>query len=142
MSLFTGLVEDIRRANLVLPVLLCYFTGKFPKYATQMKRQPEPATGQDGIAKLVSTLLEANECNPAIHDGAVMLGRDSRFTPYSVRGWSYRLHPPPFGRIEPNRGSAFNSCLDMSNVEGVDWILLVSQSGAFSFANGEWEMLH
>jgi hypothetical protein len=56
---------------------------------------------------------------------------------YRVVGWSYRLLPPPgLAAAEPNRGSAFNSCLAMSNVETIDRIYLVSADGVFSFREG------
>jgi hypothetical protein len=74
--------------------------------------------------------------NGSVHDGAVMAGRDHANCGYRITGWSYRLFPPPYSRVEVNRGSAFNSCLAMSVVRRVDRLYLVSQNKTYQFLEG------
>jgi hypothetical protein len=75
--------------------------------------------------------------NPAIHDGAIMIGRSEKIAPYRIIGWSHRLYPREGPRrAEPNRGSAFNSCLAMSAVEMVDRVYLISRGKVFRFEKG------
>ena len=48
-----------------------------------------------------------------------------------------RLFPPQRAFLsQPNRGSAFNSCLEMSCVAGVDCMYLVSEGRLIRFENG------
>jgi hypothetical protein len=62
------------------------------------------------------------------------IGRSLSRLPYYIVGWSYRLFPPQGAcEAEPNRGSAFNSCLAMSSVETVDRVYLISKGGVFRF---------
>jgi hypothetical protein len=76
--------------------------------------------------------------NPAIHDGAVLIGRSSRAQQYVIVGWSQRLFPPRWGRdAQMNRGSAFNSCLAMSALETIDAIYLTSKREVYRFVRGE-----
>jgi hypothetical protein len=79
---------------------------------------PEPVAGMifdDGFSSVLGRTLELNA---AIHDCAIMIGRSVSMLPYYIVGWSYRLFPPHGAcEAEPNRGSAFNSCLVMSGVE-------------------------
>jgi len=81
-----------------------------------------------------SVFAQALGANPAVHDGAILIGRQRASDAYRIVGWSYRLLPPPGpAAAEPNRGVAFNSCLAMSSVETIDRIYLVSADGVFSF---------
>lgn len=120
------------------PVIGCLYTGaSLPRYCVRMPRRPEPAIGIALDAHFSSILEKAVALNPAIHDGAILIGRPRASDPYRIFGWSYRLIPPP-GPVEaePNRGSAFNSCLAMSSVETIDRIYLVSADGVFIFKCG------
>jgi hypothetical protein len=84
-----------------------------------------------------SVFGQALAATPAVHDGAILIGREKASDVYHVVGWSYRLFPPPSpAAAEPNRGSAFNSCLAMSNVEAIDRIYLASAAGIFIFRQG------
>lgn len=125
------------RAN-VSPVIACLYTGAVaPPYCEPMPRAPEPATNMAFDIKFSEIWGHALAANRAVHDGAILIGRDKGADTYRVIGWSYRLFPPP-GPVpaEPNRGSAFNSCLAMSNVEAIDRIYLVSKEGVFKFKQG------
>src|SRR5258707_424134 len=105
--------------------LMVRATSRMPEpYAPLNSRSPthsQPKIGQVLDISFTDHLAAAYELNAAVHDGAVMLGRDSTSNQYKVSGWSYRLFPEgtPSGQV-PNRGSAFNSCLAMSTVCGVD----------------------
>jgi hypothetical protein len=84
--------------------------------------------------KFSLVFVQALVANPAIHDGAILIGRQGDRDTYRILGWSYRLLPPPGPTAaEANRGSAFNSCLAMSNVKTIDRIYLVSADGVFRF---------
>lgn len=120
------------------PTLACLFTGdELPMSCGPMLRSPEPLIGQIFDTSFPDHLAAALMLNPAVHDGAVMIGRDSISVPFRIRGWSYRLFPP-YIRVpqEANRGSAYNSCMAMSVVERVDCLYLVSNGGVFRFDHG------
>lgn len=123
------------------PFLLCLYTGvHWPPYCAPMPREPAPATGAELDPRFLATYRAAVMCNPAIHDGAVLLARGAAFSPYRVTAWSMRLFPPPVAkRAEPNRGSAFNSCLEMSCVAEIDCMYLVSEGTLIRFEKGQWE---
>lgn len=119
------------------PVISCLYTGAVPPYCAPMPRNPMPRLGQGIEAGLFSTLADAVTLNEAIHDGAVMLGRELSNEPYRVTGWSYRLFPPE-AEVLPsiNRGSAFHSSLMMSLVERIDRVYLVTKASLFRFETG------
>jgi len=120
-------------------VIGCLYTGPdLPPHCAPMPRMPEPMSGMIFDDGFPSVLERAIERNPAVHDGAIMIGRPTGSLPYRVAGWSYRLFPPR-GRseAEPNRGSAFNSCLAMSSVGVIDRVYLISNVGVFRFEKGE-----
>lgn len=123
--------------GVILPVIACLFTGPLPPYASAMLRDPAPAIGTELNERFPDVLREALQINSAVHDGAIMLGRDHVTDAYAVAGWSFRLYPPEFGVPISNRGSAFNSCLAMSAVRGIDRIFLVSREGLYRFSAGE-----
>lgn len=125
---------DAKKAS----VIACLFTGAArPPYCTPMPRQPDPSVGMPLAHDFHLVLSAALADNPAIHDGAILIQRPSVNDDYRVVGWSYRLLPPPCAfSAEPNRGSAFNSCLAMSGVDTIDRIYLVSEGLVTRFANG------
>jgi hypothetical protein len=119
-------------------ILLCFYTGaEAPEYLEPMLRVPEPPTGQPFDDDFADAYRSALQINPSIHDGAIVFGRQTDGVPYSVTGWSLRLLPPPSKSVAiPNRGSAFNSCLAMSTVPGVDRLLLISNGSLTAFEKG------
>lgn len=103
-----------------------------------MPRDPAPATNMEFAGDFLAAYREAVLLNPAIHDGAVLLRRELASMPYSVAAWSMRLFPPPKANIsQTNRGSAFNSCLEMSCISEVDCMYLVSDGRLILFKNGQ-----
>lgn len=136
------IVTSLHESVLVtLPVILCLFTGTKPEFAAIMPRDPAPPTGMpfdEGFVELLAGILQDNA---AVHDGAIMLGRKNLVQTYEVMGWSYRLHPPATQATVPNKGSAFNSCVAMSWVPGVDVLYLASRGGTFRFHCGQVEAL-
>jgi hypothetical protein len=78
----------------------------------------------------------ATRQNPAVHDGAVMVGRDHVSEPYRIIGWSFRLFPEAIPSTPANRGSAFNSAQAMSHVPTVDAVYLISKEGVSRFQQG------
>lgn len=102
-----------------------------------MLRRPDPQTGMVLDISFVDYYAAALALNPAVHDGAVMVGRRTKNDPYVVMGWSYRLFPPSMQLDDvPNRGSAFNSCVAMSMVPEVDCLYLVTGGAGFCFVRG------
>lgn len=122
----------------VSPLLLCFFTGaELPPYCAPMLRIPEPQHGMALDESFRQVLENALGVNPAIHDGAVMIGRLRSGQPYRVHGWSFRLFPPPgLGQDQPNRGSAFNSCFAMSLQAGIDRLYMVTRGKVVRFVRG------
>jgi hypothetical protein len=119
-------------------VILCLSTGaEFPAACEPMARRPMPRIGIGFDQGFVGELERALAENPAVEDGAIMVGRDSSTETYRIVGWAFRLFAPSaLVKGPPNRGSAFNSCLAMSNVPTVDCVYLISDSGSFSFRHG------
>jgi hypothetical protein len=120
------------------PLIICLYTAPtFPDYCAPMVRIPRPETGiqvDDSLAKVLNSAVNLND---AIHDGAVMIGRISEDGVYKITGWSFRLYPSSLGGFfEPNRGSAFNSCLAMSCVKRVDALYMLSSDVILSFKSG------
>lgn len=125
------------------PTIACLYTGAAPPSScAPMLRSPEPAVGQVLDSAFADHLAAALAVNAAVHDGAVMLGRECVTSLYLVCGWSYRLFPACTAvNQEPNRGSAFNSCQAMSAVPGVDRVYLVAHGSVYRFENGSVEQL-
>lgn len=137
MDLQKTLNAALTQSDLItLPIILCFFTGDMPAYATKMPREPEPASGMTFGIDFMDVFEKALECNAAIHDGAILIGRERAVSPYRIAGWSYRLLPPPLDSAIPNKGSAFNSCLAMSAVGNVDMLYLFSREGFSIFRAG------
>lgn len=101
-----------------------------------MQRDPAPPVGMPFALDFPDIFGAALDLNAAIHDGAVMIGRADPGHPYLVVGWSYRLHPPQVEATHPNKGSAFNSCVAMSAVGGIDKLILIGRDGTFRFRHG------
>jgi hypothetical protein len=116
-------------------IIVCLYTGPgLPPHCAPMPRVPEPLAGMLFDDRFPAVVAAALASNPAVHDGAVMIGRRSSAFAYRVVGWSYRLYPPRGpGEAEANRGSAFNSCLAMSSLEMIDRVYLISKGGVFGF---------
>ena len=120
------------------PTIACLYTGVVPPSScAPMLRLPTPPIGHALDFTFIKHLKAALKLNEAIHDGAVMFGREAEGATYGLVGWSYRLFP---GEAEtdrvPNRGSAFNSCIAMSVVENIDRLYLVTPKGGSRFVNG------
>jgi hypothetical protein len=126
--------NDVPGATLIV----CLFTGpSLPSNCAPMPRQPKPEVGMPFDSTFPSIFARAYEENPAIHDGAVMVGRTGASEVYRIVGWSFRLFPEA-APVEPqaNRGSAFNSAHAMSQVPTVDAVYLLSRTDIFLFRNG------
>jgi len=119
-------------------VIVCLFTGPaFPSRCAAMSRQPAPETGMPFDSRFSEIFAEATMQNPAIHDGAVMIGRRSVSEHYEILGWSFRLFPDAQVIDGPaNRGSAFNSAHAMSRVPTVDAVYWVSGNDIYRFCDG------
>ena len=120
-------------------VIVCLYTAPNPPASCEpMPRRPAPAVGMPFDRTFPAVLARATGENPAVRDGAIIVGRTRRNEPYRIAGWSFRLFPQvTVADGRPNRGSAFNSCLSMSGEVTVDGVYLVSEGGAFRFVKGE-----
>jgi hypothetical protein len=127
-----------RRRYRYFPVIACLYTGgSMPLSCAPMPRWPEFVVGMVLDDRFADHLAAAIAQNSAIHDGAVMIGRDDEKAPYTIRGWSYRLYPPPAARqVEINRGAAFNSCMEMSLVQDIDRLYVISTTALLRFERG------
>ncbi|MFN3687590.1 hypothetical protein [Salinarimonas sp.] len=142
-------IEDDDREEVLLRALegvqaiVCFHTGRdLPRYVAPMLREPTPPIGQLFGARFSDLFEMARAANPAIEDGAVMIGRERVGEPFQVRGWSYRLYPPPsFVAGLPNMGSGFNSCLELSVVPNVDLVAKSSDHGLYLFERGNWSLV-
>lgn len=119
-------------------MMLCLFTGdSLPDCCAAMPREPQLDTGVAFGEDFLTVYDRAIAQNSAAHDGAIMIGRPTVAQQYCLKGWSYRLFPPQtVHSAEPNRGSAFNSCLEMSKVLAVDMTYLVSEGRMVRFVGG------
>lgn len=123
-------------------VILCFYTGCLPSDCGPMPRDPAPAVGSPFDERFAFVLSNATRLNPAVHDGAIMIGRTDTSSPYLISGWSFRLFPESQNlSMEANRGSAFNSCLAMSMVDRVDALYLISKVGAECCVRGKSVLL-
>jgi hypothetical protein len=102
-----------------------------------MLRHPAPPLDRPFDATFPGLLAEAVEVNPAIHDGAILVGRSAAEQVYRIAGWSFRLFPEPVLDMLPNRGSAFNSAHAMSCVSSVDAVYWLSGIELFRFTDGQ-----
>lgn len=130
--------------RLASSLLLCIYTGSaLPEYCQPMRRDPRPTVGMLWDSNFAEAYRSAMATNSAVHDGAVGIGRTDAQSPYRITAWSLRLFPPGEGRIaEPNRGSAFNSCLAMSVVHGVDRMYLVTAGQLVRFDAGAFQIVN
>ncbi|WP_141693808.1 hypothetical protein [Methyloligella halotolerans] len=135
---------DLHKSQVIEESLIaCFYRGKEPpSYCHAMPRSPVPDAGHPLDSNFTCYLLKAMAANAALHDGALMFGRSSKAEDYILTGWSYRLFPPATGAEGlTNRGSAFNSCLAMSQVGRVDRLLLLSRDGVTEFKRGDIKKL-
>jgi hypothetical protein len=132
------IVDVLSEPLLAGPFIACFFTGEgIPPFCEPMERDPLPELGWEFDASFSSRLISALERNSSIHDGAMMIGRDSHAGPYRLLGWSFRLFPPKAEIRSPaNRGAAFNSCLLMSMLPQVDCIYQRSSNHLVRFFRG------
>ncbi len=123
-------------------IILCFYTGSLPRDCAPMPRDPAPAVGASFDERFAEVLADATQLNPAVHDGAIMIGRTNPDSPYMISNWSFRLFAKSQTlSIETNRGSAFNSCIAMSLVDGVDVLYLISRVGAEKCVRGKSVLL-
>lgn len=120
-------------------MIACLYTGEnFPSYCAPMPRDPIPNLGAQLNQFFHQHVREAIQMNQAVHDGAIMIGRRNKDSEYQITGWSFRLFAPIFSSVsEVNRGSAYNSCLAISCVDGVDSVYLHSSGRLHFFENGK-----
>ncbi|MBN9676480.1 hypothetical protein [Salipiger bermudensis] len=132
---------DERQSHSTL--IVCFFTGEgAPPHTAAMLRVPAPPIASSVMDSFHVQIDAAIELNPAVHDGAILVGRSRTSEDYAIRGWSYRLFPPHNGACqEANRGSAFNSGLAMSTVEGIDAVYLASNNTVSKFVHGHHILL-
>jgi hypothetical protein len=125
-------------------VIVCLFTGSgLPSACAPMPRRPAPETGMPFDITFSDVFAEATRLNPAIHDGAVMVGRRRVAEPYKIVGWSFRLFPSAEIQGPANRGSAFNSAQAMSRVPTIDAVYWVSGRDIYRFRDGaSFEVSH
>ena len=126
------------------PVMACLYTGAgTPDGCAPMPRSPEPAIGMPFDDNFADRLMATLTLNPAVHDGAILVGRAAGDMDYRVTGWSHRLFPPAIATVQfVNRGSAFNSCLAMSMVQRVDCLYLVARRAIHRFQAGSVSLIY
>lgn len=124
--------RDLANAHLIV----CLYTGPTPSFCEPMPRDPIPDL-QWRLSDLASEFSKAKAVNPTVEDGVLMFSRGTVAEAYQSSGWSYRLFPPPAPIVTvANKGSAFNSCLLMSQVGGVDVLYQLGGGAAWRFYQG------
>lgn len=125
------------------PKIVCFYTSlRMPPSCEPMPRSPRPPLGVKLDEELAQFIRRATAKNQSLHDGALMVGRPSKSTIYTITGWSYRLFPSPHpGSKRQNRGAAFNSCLAMSIVRSVDCLYLLAHDGIIRFEAGRFRRI-
>ena len=120
-------------------LILCFFTGeRLPQFVAPMFLAPEPPVNLVFDANFAGVRASVLELNSAAHDGAVMVGRKSAAGDYRIAGWSHRMFPPDGPRKgAANKGTAYNSCLAMSQIASVDMLYLQSRGQRIVFRLGE-----
>ena len=118
--------------------LVCFITKQTAfSYIDQMPRSPMPPTGNPLSMEFARELKNALSMNSSIHDGAVIFEDESSEGNYKLKAWSCRLLPPSVSNnTHDNRGSAFNSGLAMSAVDGVEFVFYWSQGDLWRFEAG------
>lgn len=127
-------------------ILVFYLTNKCSAYYTSMSRTPEPPVGIPFDAAFPELFLQVTRANPSLLDGAILveLGHCSKELP-KVTAWSCRLLPPPNDSLNKkfNRGSAYNSAMDFSVLEGVEVAYLLNDNGIIRVRKGsETDLSH
>ncbi|MBY5658492.1 hypothetical protein [Rhizobium leguminosarum] len=138
------IVSEFSRSRLPwYPLILVFCTGKkYPSDCIPMKRIPEPATGHYFNGDFLRHLATAFAENESIHDGAVVLARESSSTHYAQSAWSVRIAAPHVvENAAPNRGAAYNSSLALSVAPDVDLVCLLVRDRTDFFSNGEIQFL-
>jgi hypothetical protein len=120
-------------------LIICFFTGKcLPQFIAPMVLVPEPPVNCAFDLDFANVRASALQLNPAVHDGAVMIGRETEAANYRIVGWSHRMFPPEGSRKgAANKGTAYNSCLAMSQIASVDMLFLQSRGQRVVFRHGE-----
>lgn len=118
--------------------IVCFYTStNLPDFVEPMLRSPNIPLGSKFDITFSDKLLDAIKLNPSVHDGAILVGRETSAGSYNITGWSCRLFPPSAPvEFVANRGSAFNSCHAMSVLHEVDAIYLWSSGKIYRFENG------
>ncbi|MCC6787097.1 MAG: hypothetical protein IT547_04600 [Hyphomonadaceae bacterium] len=130
------LVKGAARELAGAHVIVCLYTGATPSFCEPMPRDPVPNL-QWLLNDLALEFSKAKAVNPTVEDGVLMFGRSTVGAAYQASGWSYRLFPPPTPVATlANKGSAFNSCLLMSHVAGVDALYQLGGGMAWRFQRG------
>lgn len=124
-------------------VIACLYTGSdFPEFCCPMPRDPVPPTGAELDDGFHLHITAAVNINSSVHDGAIMVGRETEGSPYRITGWSFRLFAPDSGHsLPPNRGSAFNSCFATAQTDRVDRVYLYSAGQMHVFSAGNHSVL-
>lgn len=120
------------------PLILVLSSGELDNTdCVAMPRSPLPDVGQAFDATLPSTLKNAFNLNPSIHDGAIIFSRSNRKDTYRLTGWSMRIvnNSIPI-EIESNRGSAYNSAAAISLSRNVDLCCVLGGDDLLIFKNG------
>jgi hypothetical protein len=120
-------------------LILCFFTGDYPpQFVAPMDLAPQPPVNCVFDEDFASMRMSVLKLNSAAHDGAVMVGRKSQAEEYRIFGWSHRMFPPDGTRKgAANKGTAYNSCLAMSQIASVDVLYLQSRGQRVVFRLGE-----
>lgn len=136
------LLEAEDALNLIGTFIMVFTTGDEATFAYEpMPRDPIPDLNWKLGGALKDRLNAAFEFNASIHDGALVFSRDNNQSIHTAACWSCRLLPKKnigtANHAKVNKGVAWNSCLAMSNQDGVDFVVLYSQSNFTLFNRGE-----
>lgn len=125
-------------------MIACLYTGyEPPSYCAPMPRDPSPPVGALLNNNFHIYVSDAITLNPSVHDGAIMIGRETTDDAYKITGWSFRLFAPNCGGHPPaNRGSAFNSCFALAQEGRIDRVYLYSSGQMHLFTKRTHKLIY
>jgi hypothetical protein len=136
LEVLKSIVTQSRERLTIILVLTTH--ADVPPWCAPMPRNPSPPTGIPLDSAFASYFLSQLVSNPSLGDGAIVAHMGSKRQVATVLHWSCRLFPPssPAKRIA-NKGSAYNSALDLSVCAGIDSVFLANADEIRNFRRGE-----
>jgi hypothetical protein len=137
-ELLSMLMTVQRRGVPFHPLILVFATGDVSTNdCVPMKRSPMPPLGAVFTVDIGMILKVAHEENASIHDGAIIFSKEPTSARYKLAAWSARIVSNATPKAaEPNRGSAHNSAVSLSESSNIDLCCILTSNGIIAFQDG------